>query len=136
MKTIKVFMAILSSIGLFFGCAKAETSSLENAPEAVTPQEFQSRLKNDTSAYLLDVRRPEEFNSGHLAGANLLNWLDSTAFASGSEKLDKTKKIYVYCRSGRRSAEAALFLASRGFIVVDMKGGYTAWTGAGLPTEK
>ena len=45
MKTIKVFMAILSSIGLFFGCAKAETSSLENAPEAYRQMDRRETVK-------------------------------------------------------------------------------------------
>lgn len=99
----------------------------------VSPQQFLQLLEADTTAILLDVRSPEEFAEGHLAGAQLLNWLDREAFDKGAKALDKTKTIYVYCRSGRRSNEAANSLAGLGYKVIDMKGGYLAWTEAGLP---
>ncbi len=101
--------------------------------ELVSPEDFQTKLREDTNAYLLDVRKPVEFEAGHLKGANLLNWLDESSFKSGSEKLDKTKTIYVYCRSGRRSNEAANYLAKQGYKVVDMDGGILAWNENGLP---
>lgn len=104
--------------------------------EVVAPQEFLQRLEADTTAILLDVRRHEEFAEGHLKGAKLLNWLDREAFDEGVKALDKTKALYVYCRSGRRSNEAANYLADQGYKVIDMKGGYLAWTEAGLPTTK
>lgn len=104
--------------------------------ETVSPQEFQQRLGKDSSAILLDVRKPEEFAEGHLQGATLMNWLDREAFEKEAAKLDKRKTIYVYCRSGRRSNEAANHLAGQGYKVVDMQGGFLAWTAAGLQIEK
>ncbi|MCM1451902.1 MAG: rhodanese-like domain-containing protein [Clostridium sp.] len=101
--------------------------------EVVSPAEFQARLNEDPDAYLLDVRKPDEFETGHLKGAHLLNWLDADSFKHGAEGLDKAKTIYVYCRSGRRSDEAARYLAEKGYKVVDMDCGILAWTESNLP---
>ncbi len=99
----------------------------------VSPIEFHTKLGEDADAYLLDVRKPDEFDAAHLKGAHLLNWLDEDSFKQGAENLDKSKTIYVYCRSGRRSNEAASYLAKQGYRVVDMEGGILAWQELGLP---
>lgn len=101
--------------------------------EVVSPELFQAKLTDDSSAYLLDVRKPDEFAAGHLSGAHLLNWLEPDSFKNGAKDLDKSKTIYVYCRSGRRSNEAANYLAGQGYKVVDMDGGILAWAKSGLP---
>lgn len=100
--------------------------------EVVSPWEFQAKLAGDPEGYLLDVRRHDEFAAGHLQGAHLLNWLDTDGFRLGVRNLDKSKKIYIYCRSGRRSGEAARYLGKQGYSVVDMDGGILAWEEAGL----
>lgn len=111
---------------LFMTACNAKTVSPEI--EIVPPAEFKSRLEKDTNAYLLDVRRPDEFAAGHLKGAHFLNWLDEKTFKKDAVNLDKSKTIYLYCRSGRRSNEAAVYLADKGYKVVDMDGGILAWT--------
>lgn len=129
---------ILTMILAMLGLTAASSCKLpanENV-EVVAPQEFLQRLEADTAVILLDVRRPEEFVEGHLKGAKLLNWLDREAFDEGAKALDNAKTIYVYCRSGRRSNDAANYLAEHGYKVIDMKGGYLAWAEAGLPTIK
>lgn len=127
-KTISILNFIIGLI--MIGCnAKADDSAIT----VVAPEEFKSMLNNDSSAYLLDVRKPEEYEAGHLRKAHLLNWLDSVGFKHGAEGLDKSKTVYVYCRSGRRSNEAANYLADHGYKTVDMAGGILAWSEAGLP---
>ncbi|MDE6693872.1 MAG: rhodanese-like domain-containing protein [Muribaculaceae bacterium] len=101
--------------------------------EIVSPVEFQTLMKDDTDAYLLDVRRPDEYATGHLEGAHLLDWLDPGSFKKEADGIDKDKTIYVYCRSGRRSNEAANYLSGKGYKVVDMDGGILAWENEGLP---
>lgn len=101
--------------------------------EVVSPEVFQTKISQDYDAYLLDVRQPEEYEAGHLKGAHLLNWLDSDQFMAKAGELDKSKTIYVYCRSGRRSNEAANYLAGLGYKVVDMDGGILAWEKSGRP---
>jgi rhodanese-related sulfurtransferase len=126
MNLSRVMMTLLAALGIYVGNANTQKATKDHM-ENVSPQEFQSRLQTDTAAYLLDVRTSTEFAAGHLKGAHQLNWLDSTAFNYGVQLLDKSKTIYLYCRSGHRSGLAARYLAVRGFKVINMKGGYIAW---------
>lgn len=127
-------MSALAVLGLFSatGCKAGDAKSVE----VVTPKEFAQKLSEDSTATLLDVRRPDEYSEGHLKGAVLMNWLDLTAFEESTKTLPKGRTVYVYCRSGRRSSEAAKYLTARGFKVVDMRGGYLAWIAEGLETTK
>lgn len=131
MKFLKIF-SVVASLFMSGYHLKADNPNIE----VVSPQEFSSRLSNDSAAYLLDVRKPDEYAAGHLAGAHLNNWLDAATFKQKAADLDKTKTIYVYCRSGRRSNEAAKYLASQGYKVVDMDGGILAWEAQHLPIER
>lgn len=129
---IKKSIKILSLTVVMFMTACGATAINPNV-EVERPEEFQSKLAEDPSAYLLDVRKPEEFAAGHLSGAHLLNWLAPETFKRDANKINKTKTVYVYCRSGRRSNEAADYLAKQGYKVVDMAGGILAWEKEGLP---
>ena len=131
MKLSGIIITLLAAMGISVGGVYAQNAE-DNNVLSVSPQEFKSRLQADTTAYLLDVRRADEFAAGHLAGAHQLNWLDSTTFDNGAKQLDKSKTIYVYYRSGL----AAHFLAAQGFKVVNMKGGYLAWTANSLEIKK
>ncbi|MCM1094584.1 MAG: rhodanese-like domain-containing protein [Lachnospiraceae bacterium] len=126
------FSNIFSFIALLFisGCSvKAANPNIE----VLSPTEFRTELTENANAYLLDVRRPDEFAAGHLQGAHLLNWLDSEKFKKEARLIDKTKTVYIYCRSGRRSNEAANYLSSQGYKVIDMDGGIIAWEKDGMP---
>jgi len=81
--------------------------------------------KNEEPIVYLDVRSPEEYRQGHIEGA-LLMPLDS--LPTRYKELPRDKKIVVYCRSGRRSAQAISFLRSQGYEnVLNLSGGYVAW---------
>lgn len=126
------FLNIFSLIATLFMTACSAKATNPNV-EVVSPEVFQTKLADDSTSYLLDVRKPDEFAAGHLAGAHLLNWLDPETFKEDAKNLDKIKTIYVYCRSGRRSNAAANYLSEQGYTVVDMDGGILAWEKAGLP---
>lgn len=100
--------------------------------DVVPPVKFQTMMNDYPNGYLLDVRQPDEYAAGHLKGAHLLNWLDTDSFKKKADNIDKNKTIYVYCRSGRRSNEAATYLAGQGYKVIDMDGGILAWEKDGL----
>ncbi len=102
---------------------------------SLSPAEYNAALKADSAAYLLDVRRPEEFDAGHIAGARNLNWLDTEAFRRRSVDIDKARTVYLYCRSGVRSADAADYLAREGYDVVNLSGGILGWEETSLPVE-
>lgn len=114
----------------FFGC------KAQNSVKVLTAEEFAAAVKEDKKAVVLDVRRPDEFAAGHIEGAVLLNFLDTVAFNAGVEKLDKSKTYYIYCRSGRRSNNAAVILQKKGFTVFDLGGGFLSWQRNNLPWVK
>lgn len=77
-------------------------------------------------AVLLDVRTPEEFASEHVEGA--VNIPLGELAARSRELGRKERPVVVYCRSGRRSAEAARFLRSLGFAHVHDMGAMLEWS--------
>lgn len=82
---------------------------------------------------LLDVRTPNEYNRGHIAGAGLLNYYNSD-FKKKLLLLAKDKPVYLYCNSGNRSARAAKFLVDNGYKeVYNLQRGIMDWYRNSLP---
>ncbi|MDD5765191.1 MAG: rhodanese-like domain-containing protein [Candidatus Marinimicrobia bacterium] len=76
---------------------------------------------------LIDVRTPEEFNSGYIAGAINMN-VNSEFFDVQIDELDKTKTYIVYCKMGGRSTKAMTLMKEKGFKkVFNLEGGITQW---------
>ncbi|MDU6765607.1 MAG: DsrE/DsrF/DrsH-like family protein, partial [Staphylococcus sp.] len=71
---------------------------------------------------LIDVRQPEEYELGHIKNALLHSVENIENF-----KQDRNKTYYIYCKSGNRSRKASQFLTQRGYNVVNLDGGYTAY---------
>lgn len=93
---------------------------------SVSASEFDKEIKAD-SVQLLDVRTPQEYADGHIDGAININ-VQSKDFQKLAEKeLSKDSTILVYCRSGRRSLEAAKILTNHGYRVINLKGGIIEW---------
>ena len=127
----KPILSILAAIGIGTAACSAEDGIV-----VLSPKEFISQAKADTTAVILDVRTPAEYAEGHLEGAKQLDYLDAEAFDAGVKSLDKANTYYVYCRSGRRSHGACEKMKAQGFKVFDMEGGYLNWTKQGLPVVK
>jgi rhodanese-related sulfurtransferase len=99
-------------------------------------REFSQQIANSPNALILDVRTPEEFGEGHLEDALNIDYR-ADEFEQAVSKLDKSKPVYVYCRSGGRSAGAALHMRQSGFgRVYELKGGIIAWKKAGLAVKR
>lgn len=75
----------------------------------------------------VDVRYAEEYEDSHIPDAVLLPLSDLRRLAD--EHLQSNQPYVLVCRSGKRSAVAALLLSQRGYRVVSMQGGMNAWTG-------
>ncbi len=119
---------------VFAAVTKAQTAG-DNIT-TLAPAEFQSGMQGDANAVALDVRRPSEFAEGHLAAALQLNWLDKATWQNGMKCLSKEPTYYIYCRSGRRSHEAAADMLERGFKVVELEGGIQNWLSHDMPVDK
>lgn len=83
--------------------------------------------------WLLDVRTPEEYASGHIAGAMNMDVLGAGFRHAAESRLGKDREVWVYCRSGKRSLTAAAILSKAGYRVVNLRGGIMEWEQAGLP---
>ena len=92
----------------------------------LTPEEAKKRLDSEKGILLLDVREPDEYAEGHIKNSTLFPL--GTIEADASAKLtDKNATIFVYCRSGRRSALAAEILVKLGYTKVFDFGGIIDW---------
>jgi len=94
----------------------------------MTPEEARGR----TDLHLLDVREPDEWEAGHIAGAQHI------PLGELRERLAEVPKgptILAICRHGNRSEAAARGLRTLGYTVENLEGGVTAWKRAGLPLE-
>jgi len=125
-KLSKIFFILTLGIA-FSNCAQSTDKSVtakEKKVLLISPEELQARI--DTIV-LIDVRTPQEYNSGHLKNAVNIDYFDAD-FVNKVNKLDKNKDVYIYCKSGNRSGKAADKLEKSGFIkVYDLQGGITNW---------
>lgn len=89
-------------------------------------QAFQRLLAADGAA-LIDVRTEAEFDEGHLPKARLVNVKDDHFIETIKRLYGKGRPLAVYCRSGRRSAQAAKLLSEEGYHVYNLDGGFLQW---------
>ena len=137
-------LSVLLVIGaaLTGGCAVVETAPMETPTqliEDVTAQKAFTLIQdnlNNPDFVIIDVRTPEEFAEGHVENAININFRDEN-FRDEINKLDKNKTYLIYCRSGRRSADALSIMEELNFMkIYHMSGGILEWTEEELPTVK
>lgn len=112
---------------------KNENQVVEGKVIELTPAKFKENSKNQQ---ILDVRTPFEFSQGYIKGAKNINFLDKN-FLEKVNSFDKSKPIYVYCKSGYRSGIAAKQMAESGFKeVYELKNGIINWVRNNNEIEK
>ena len=113
-------------------CITQASGCNNNDITSVSAPEFEQQIKAN-SVQLLDVRTPEEYAEGHIAGAVNIDVQSDDFQPTARQELSKNSTILVYCRSGRRSLDAAEILTHLGYRVVNLKGGILDWQASGLP---
>ncbi len=113
---------------------------------AITGQAQQKTFKNANAAAfakaltattkVLDVRTPNEYVQGHIEGAKNVNLFQSDFLDQVEKTINKKETVYVYCRSGGRSARASKILTAAGYDVVNLLGGIMGWKSKGFKTVK
>ena len=132
MKISSVFLLLLS-----FTILSCNGQSSKNITD-IDPKAFSEKITTTPNAQIIDVRTPQEFTSGHIDNAVNIDWL-SDNFVVNTQKLDKTKPVFVYCKTSNRSPQAAKKLEELGFATIyNMKGGLLQWDAEGLskPTDR
>ena len=124
---MKKLIPILLSALLLTGCTGAGNST-NNTYRQISMDEAVAMMAEETGYIILDVRRADEFAEGHIPGAiNVAN--ESIGTDEIPELPDKKQLIMVYCRSGRRSKEAAEKLVKLGYTNIVEFGGILDWKG-------
>lgn len=107
----------------------SENENIKLTYKSVSMDEGLKMMADSSDFILLDVRRPDEFAAGHIPGAVLFT--NELMTKDDAEKLlqNKEQRIYVYCRSGRRSKEASQKLVDYGYSNVIEIGGILDYSG-------
>jgi rhodanese-related sulfurtransferase len=128
-KTLGIIALILALT--VSGCALEPAPGISSSAPAIyqtiTAEEAYTMMGESDSFILIDVRTEEEYLEAHIEGAVLLpnESIDETTAAEVLP--EKDKQIFVYCRTGRRSAEAAEKLLQLGYTNVYDFGGIIDW---------
>ncbi|SDW76500.1 rhodanese-like domain-containing protein [Flavobacterium degerlachei] len=129
MKFRSIFFVLVSFVIL---SCNGQTSENIKTVEVKT---FAEKINTTDSPQILDVRTPEEFNEDHIANADNVDWLGDS-FVEDAEKYDKTKPVFVYCKSGGRSKKATEKLQELGFKnIYELDGGFMKWDAEGLSNK-
>jgi len=95
--------------------------------------ELNEKLKNGKRPYLIDVRQPDEYRRGHIAGAKLVPLGE---LRRQMKKLPQNRNIVCVCASGNRSRSATRILVEAGFDATNLKGGMHSWRGSKFPVKR
>lgn len=132
---IIVALLCVTVLIVYFFAVNTTKSEIYNG-SVVSVQEVNKAMDIKEKVTIVDVRRPEEYKEGHLKNSILLT-LDKIDAKALQTLHDKDQLLYVYCRTGKRSAQAAAQLQQIGYTNVhSMDGGIVAWQNSGFPIEK
>jgi len=149
MKTLKVIFFIGLFLLTFISCKKAIDNEKNDATnieiQAVKTPLFLKNIDAKTfktlvdkqTGQILDVRTPQEFASGHIAGAINIDWKNQGEFKTKIKTLAKDKTLMVYCHSGYRSGLATKYLKMQGYEkIYNLDSGIMGWKANNFAVEK
>ena len=123
---MKKVLALLVGLLLLAGCSSSATGVTN-----MNVSEFSKKI-TEAGVVTLDVRTPGEFMTGHIQGAQNIDF-ESGNFENQIAALDKNATYAVYCRSGNRSGQAVAIMHDAGFHnVYNLNGGIIDWTNLGM----
>ena len=132
MRQILLFAALAASLSLLAGCAlsKAKADTVEDMTDKAAYHKISAEDAHEMMAsqevVVVDVRTREEYDGGHIENAVLVP--NESIGGEMPEALpDKEATLLIYCRSGRRSKDAAQKLLELGYQSVYDFGGVIDW---------
>ena len=131
---MKIILMFLVCMMILPGCSSEKKSTPVSSSDEkksytkISQDEAKKMMEKDDGHVIVDVRREDEFASGHIPGAVLIP-NESIGTDKPAELPDPDQIILVYCRSGNRSAQASQKLADLGYTNVFDFGGIMTWTG-------
>ena len=123
---MKKLLALMAGLLLLAGCSSS-AAGVTN----MNVSEFSKKI-TEAGVVTVDVRTPGEFMTGHIQGAQNIDF-ESGNFENEISTLDKNETYAVYCRSGNRSGQAVAIMHDAGFHnVYNLNGGIIDWTNSGM----
>lgn len=123
----KIFISLFTALGLLSACGQQKYENVDVDAFA--------KIIDSADVVLLDVRTPAEYAEGHIEGALNIDQALDDFLQQVRQRVDKSKCVAVYCRSGKRSANAANRLTAEGYRAVNLLGGILAWQKAEMPVS-
>lgn len=121
--TVIVFLT-----GCSTSCQPLDGEGMERSYTQISQEEAREMMKKDNGHIVVDVRRKEEYDAGHIPGAILIP-NENIGTQQPEELPDLHQIILIYCRSGNRSKQAAQKLFDMGYTNIYEFGGINTWTG-------
>lgn len=137
---MKKALSILTILILLLvaGCGasnQSAESTAESAYRQISQDEAMEMMARDDGHVVVDVRRQDEYDAGHIPGAILIP-NESIGCDSPEALPDYDQIILIYCRTGNRSKQAAEKLAAMGYTNIYEFGGINTWTGDVVTNEE
>ncbi len=118
---------LIAAVILLTGCSIGGTGNSASYHQ-ITQEEAKEMMTKDDGHIIVDVRRQDEYDEGHIPGAVLIP-NESITDKQPEQLPDLNQVILIYCRSGRRSKEASQKLADMGYTNIYEFGGINTWNG-------
>lgn len=138
MMTMKRVMGMLLVLALslsLIGCVAEEPGEATGSYTQIDQETAKQMMEQDDGHVIVDVRRQDEYDAGHIPGAILIP-NESIGCDSPEALPDYDQVILIYCRSGNRSKQAAQKLAGMGYTHIYEFGGINTWTGEIVTTAE
>lgn len=127
MKLNKIIVLIILLGVTITGCAADGKNEQPVNPVNLSIEETRELIESQEDLFILDVRTTDEFNQGHIEGAEQIS-VDDLKDRMGELEEYKDKPVLVYCRSGNRSSKAVDILLDNGFTnIYHMDEGFMNW---------
>ena len=128
----RAFLWIVVTLLLLTGCASGgqvmDGDGMVRSYTQISQEQAKEMMAQDDGHIVVDVRRQDEYDAGHIPGAVLIPNEDIDA-KPPAELPDLNQVILIYCRSGNRSKQAAQKLFDMGYTNIYEFGGINTWTG-------
>lgn len=134
MKKTTFIIAIFCLLISFISCNQTKENATETTNKTIEQEiekldaaQFRIKMQQLEVYNLVDVRTPKEFEQASILKAKNIDF-NGENFETELAKLDKEKPLFIYCKSGGRSAKAAEKAKEMGFEhVIELDGGYQTW---------
>ena len=133
---LAIAASLIGACVLLGACAKKKAAADSVNIRSVGAQEFNTLLNaKDPKTVLIDIRTPQEYAEGHIAGSLNMDFY-AADFKAHLAALDHAKTYLMYCRSGNRTRQAAALADTLGLTLVVLERGIHEWVSNNLPLEK